>query len=165
MLTSVRGRMPRTDLQKQELNGKFCPIQHLITPSQKIPENRTQRVARERGDLTFQARYNRELFSFQRPVFQLSYIFPKTHLPIPKKFHIQERQNLAYLSTKIPFTNISSSYYFSRIKFFTRAALSLTRNRNAFFWRFLLLLFIVSIGTRSPSMEKANSQVKRCSFS
>ena len=31
--------------------------------------------------------------------------------------------------------------------------------------RFLLLLFIVSIGTRSPSMEEENNQVKRCSFS
>ena len=36
---------------------------------------------------------------------------------------------------------------------------------NSKIWRYPLLLFIISIGTRSPSMEKENSQVKRCSFS
>ena len=125
MLTSGRGRCSRPDLQKQDLNGKFCSFQQFFHSSQFFPENRIQRFAKECREPTFQARYNRELFSIQRQPRRQPRIFPKTIRSHPKKFYIQKHQDLAYLSTKIPFTNISSSYYFSRIKFFTRAALAL----------------------------------------
>ena len=47
---------------------------------------------------------------------------------------------------------------------FYQSRISLAPAANSKILRFLLPPFIISIGTRSPSMEKENSQVKRCSF-
>lgn len=78
-----------------------------------------------------------------------------------------------FISKSIRFWHIYLPKSFSRISLLpTTFLVSKTEHErillapaeNSKNWRFLLLLFIVSIGTRSPSMEKENSQVKRCSF-
>ena len=79
-----------------------------------------------------------------------------------------------FISKSIRFWHIYLSKSLSRISLLpttflvskTEPARTLPASaRNSKIRRFLLLLFIVSIGTRSPSMEEENSRVKRCSFS
>ena len=81
---------------------------------------------------------------------------PKILYPGASEFGIFIHQNPFYEYLFILLLFSYQIFYQGRISFAPAA--------NSKIWRYPLPLFIISIGTRSPSMEKENSQVKRCSF-
>ena len=110
---------------------------------------------------TFFLKAERFILFLYFPKMEEKQVFPPTP---PQKILYPGASYFSLFCCQNPFHEYLFILLLFSYQIFYNDRISPSRNRNAFFWRYPLPLFIISIGTRSPSMKKENSQVKRCSF-
>ena len=99
-------------------------------------------------------------FSWNFGRFILFLYFPKNHTTQPQKILYPGASYFSLFYFQNPLHECLFILLFSSAQIFYNSRTT----ANSKIRRYPLPLFIISIGTRSPSMKKENSQVKRCSF-